>query len=156
MDELHFEKIQIPTGRVIDVFEALEMQTIWHQPQKDMYVIFQQEVKEDRQYCYWYNGEVATIILNNTLIIKLNALSTIFYNTSNSNPIEKEGSPIWQIDIYTMKDCTDLASKIKQQLLNVNYYIDKIKGSFELASHDFKNALSEIYSHINTLLEINN
>lgn len=165
MNDLHFEELQTVTGRIIDVFDELETQTIWHQLQKDMYIIFHQEVKPEQQFCYGYTGEVATIIIQNKLFIKLNALRNNFpkkpNNVDNKNALiqnneQFKDSSTWQIDLYTMKECTDLDYKIKRQIFNVNCYKDKLKGSFELASYDFKHALLEILNSLDILVETKN
>lgn len=64
-------------GQVASVFEDLDKSVVWHMPNRDIIVIFHQEVVKQRQYCYWYSGEVATVILNKSHIIKLNAIGDV-------------------------------------------------------------------------------
>ncbi|MBQ0139533.1 MAG: hypothetical protein KBT36_09565 [Kurthia sp.] len=188
-----FEFKKLPTmGRVVNVLDDLEKPIVWHMPSKEIIVIFHQEVTKEREYCYWYSGGVATIILNNKHIIKLNAIGDVqvtykqksgeiicrvndhldagkfltqfdgLLNSDSSliNAFQRKlftlGNPNWQIDVYDMRKCPNLLHLIQLQLFEVESYIGALKGSYELESYFFSDALYNISQNRNIYLEVSN
>ena len=117
-----FEFEAMPTmGQLISVFEDLEKQVVWQMPNKELIVIFHQKFNREREYCYWYSGEVATVILNKKHIIKLNAIGDVRVTYK-----QKSGEIICRVNDH--RDAGKFRSKLDEIFISASELKKAIQG----------------------------
>lgn len=120
----NYQIIQPLSNILPELCENLANNTIWYEPKEDYYVIVEQAFDKKKQLCFWYSGEVATIIKDG-YAFKISAIgkveATYEYGNIYRHLVDTKGTGKFKdyfSDIF--KDEFDVTSSMSMRRMKFN------------------------------------